>query len=71
MNVFLFAGFKFFCLILSHKFFTFNLATNLNIGVGNPWAGQVRVIMVSFLFETLKPSVLTLNLGNDPPIGSE
>ena len=41
------------------------------MGVGNPWAGHVRVIMVSFLLATIKPCVFALNLGSDPPMGSE
>ena len=44
--------------------------TNLKLGVGYPCAGQVRHSIVSFSLETINPLVFTLNLGNDPPMGS-
>ena len=57
---------------LKYLFLTKNeRATNLKVGVGKPCAGQLRLRVKSFLLDTLKPSVLTLNLGIDPPIGSK
>ena len=57
-----------FKILSSHKF---ERATNLKAGVGKPCAGQLKLRVLAFLFDTLKPSVLTLNFGIDPPTGSK
>ena len=44
--------------------------TNLNAGLGEPCAGQVRLRLWSSECEYLIKSVTMENLGFDPPIGS-
>lgn len=47
-----------------------NLSTNLKLGAGNACAGHPRLRILSWLFDTISPLVLTLNLGTVLPIGS-
>ena len=43
--------------------------TNLNVGIGKPWTGQLRLSDIDILTVTTGGIRLD-NLGADPPIGS-
>ena len=44
--------------------------TNLNVGTGDPWAGQDRLRLSDCEWEYRDKSVVRENWGLDPPIGS-
>ena len=44
--------------------------TNLKPGTGCPCAGQSKFNVVSFFLDTIRPFVLELNFGSEPPMGS-
>lgn len=46
-------------------------STNLWAGTGNPWAGQVKLKEIVEGFSTVELLSPRLNIGADPPIGSE